>query len=141
MSSTAIIAAARAALIGEDGVGCRVFAAGSVTAAESLPYIAISILPSTFQRVAVDASQELDGIQLDIYAASLADAMALSDAADAIVLGLGSVALTEDEVTFGLRRASGSWRSVFPAEPTTNGQRVVRVAALYTQQAIRPLTP
>lgn len=137
MSTLTLISAARTVLLDEEaGNGCPVFVAGAVPAKQALPYLVLSTLPSTAQRVAVGTDRASDGVQIDCFASSLVGAADLADSADAIVLGLGTVAADQD-ASLGLRRADGSWRTVFPTEVGTTGERVVRVALLYTQTDFR----
>ena len=137
MSTTAIIKAVRDALVAAP-VAVDVYVAGSVPPGRpKLPYCVISILPSTSQRIANDANQGLDGVQIDAIAPNLADAATLADAIDNVVLGLGSVAVDTGGNPTGLERASGSWRTVFPTDPATEGDRAQRVAVLYSQIEFR----
>lgn len=135
MNSLNLIAAVREALLDtEAGAGVPVFTAGAVPAKQPLPYLVLSLLPSTSARIAVDTDRSIDGVQIDAYAPSLVDAAGLADTATGIVLGLGAVAVAEGPAaSFGLRKADGSWRTVFPTEVATTGERVVRVASLFTQ--------
>ncbi|CAB4143982.1 hypothetical protein UFOVP464_13 [uncultured Caudovirales phage] len=135
-STTAILKAVRDALVTADP-STPVYVAGSVPGRPVLPYIIASIIPSTSQRIANDANQGLDGIQLDAIAPTLAAAADLADAIDNVVLGLGSVAVDTGGNPTGLERASGSWRTVFPTDPATEGDRAQRVAVLYSQIEFR----
>lgn len=142
MSTTAILKTVRDALVAAP-LAAPVYVAGSVPPVDGsglrpkLPYCLISLLPSANQRIANDATSGLDGVQIDAIAPNLADAAALADAIDEVVLGLGSVAVDSGGNPTGLERASGTWRVVFPPDPATEGDRAQRVAVLYSQIELR----
>jgi hypothetical protein len=135
-NTTAILKAVRDALVAE--LEIDVYVSGSVPPGRpKLPYCIVTILPSASQRIANDANQGLDGVQIDAIAPNLVDAAALADTIDDAVLALGSVAVDTNGNPLGLERASGTWRTVFPNDPATEGDRAQRVAVLYTQSELR----
>jgi hypothetical protein len=137
MTGTTLIQAVRDEIIdGDLGVN-GVFIAGSVDPKVKLPYVVLSLLPSSFQPAGTDVSQVGHGVQIDVLAGTLSAAVELSDEIDSLILSLGGVPV-EGGVPFGVLRASGSWRTVFPAEPSTANERLQRVASLYTQTEFRP---
>lgn len=137
MNGTAFISAVRAAILDEDLPISGVHVAGSLDATPALPYVLLSLLPSSEQRVATDAAQGLDGVQIDVVAKTLAAAIGLADAIDEVVLALGSVSLTSGATATGIERAAGGWRTVFPPDAVTPAERSQRVASLYQQTEIR----
>lgn len=138
MNGAALISAVRTAILAGHTGATGVYVAGSVKDKPKLPFVVLSIVPSQNAPATTDADIGTDGVQVDALAGTLADAIVLSDLIDSIVLGLGAVAVASSPTSFGIRRASGSWRTVFPSEPATTGERVERVASLYTQTEIRP---
>lgn len=139
MNALTMLTAVRSALVDEEsGVTAPVFIAGAVPANQTLPYLVLTVLPSSISRVGVGTDRSTDGVQIDSYAATLVDAAGTADAVDAVVLSLGTVA-TEQDASLGFRRADGSWRTVFPTETRTSGERVARVALLYTQTDYRSI--
>ena len=139
MNSAALLKQTRDAIIAGTLAGLNgTYISGSVNERAKLPYAVVSMLPGVERVTATDTREAKEGVQVDVYASTLGEALAMSDSIDALILASAPAAIDEAGESFGLEHnRNGPWRVVFPSEPETEGANLQRVAQLYEATEFR----
>jgi len=139
MNSAALIKQTRDTIVANPPAGLNgTYIAGSVSERAKLPYAVVSMLPGVERVTATDTREGREGVQVDVYATTLAAALEMSDSIDALLLDAAPAPIDEGGESFGLEHnRNGQWRVVFPGEPEADGSIVQRVAQLYEATEFR----